>query len=75
MDELLAADERAAAQRDAEYRRLVAEQAALRRLAVLVTAGSNRPRCSTRWSKKCADAWTWNGRDFGATRQAAKSLC
>jgi GAF domain-containing protein len=39
MDELLAADERAAAQRDAEYRRLVAEQAALRRLAVLVTRG------------------------------------
>src|SRR3984957_11586341 len=39
MDELLAADELAAAQRDAEYRRLVAEQAALRRLAVLVTRG------------------------------------
>jgi GAF domain-containing protein len=39
MDELLAADELAAAQRDAEYRRLLAEQAALRRLAVLVTRG------------------------------------
>ncbi len=39
MDELLAADELAAAQRDAEYRRLVAEQAALRRLAMLVTRG------------------------------------
>ena len=39
MDELLAAEELAAPQRDADYRRLVAEQAALRRLAVLVTRG------------------------------------
>ena len=39
MDELLAASELAAGQRDPEYRRLAAEQAALRRLATLVARG------------------------------------
>src|ERR1700722_12248323 len=43
MDELLAADERAAAQRDAEYRRLAADQAALRRLATLFARGAEPP--------------------------------
>ena len=43
MDELLAADERAAAQRDAEYRRVAADQAALRRLATLFARGAEPP--------------------------------
>jgi hypothetical protein len=60
MDELLAASEVAAGQpdSDANYQRLAAEQAALRRLATLVAGGGrNRRRCSRRWSKKCANAW------------------
>lgn len=56
----------------AEYRRLAAEQAALRRLATLVAEGKHRRRCSTWWSTKCAAVCRRIPPDYGATSQVAK---
>ena len=64
MDGLLTAEELAAEFDEAcddgklyaEYRRLAAEQAALRRLAMLVAQGVEPSRCLARWPRRCADA-------------------
>ena len=57
----------------AEYRRLAADQAALRRLARWWPAGWNRRRCSMRWSRKCVAVCPRRPPDCGATSQATKS--
>ena len=56
----------------AEYRRVTADQAALRRLATLVAQGRNRPRCSRRSSTKCAAVRRRIPPDCGAMSQTTK---
>ena len=55
----------------AEYRRLIAEQAALRRLAALVARGVEPWRCLARWPRRCVGACLPTPPDCGASSRTA----
>ena len=56
----------------AKYRRLAAEQAALRRLATLVARGVEPGQVLARWPRRCADACLRTPPDCGASNRIAR---